>query len=47
MKTSKTIKRTEKLKICGIYYCKDTNEEYNLNLISKTNTLINKLKRTS
>jgi hypothetical protein len=33
-----------KLKICGLFFCKDTNEEYNLNVVSKINNLINKLK---
>jgi len=39
-----TIPSVSKLKICGLYFCKDTNEEYYLNVISKIDKLINKLK---
>jgi hypothetical protein len=39
-----TIPSVSKIKICGLYFCKDTNEEYYLNVISKIDKLINKLK---
>jgi hypothetical protein len=38
------IKTVEKIKICGLYFCTDLNEEYNLNVIEKIMKLENKIK---
>ncbi len=39
-----SINSTSSIKICGIYFCKDVNDEYNLNVNHKINKLVNKLK---
>ncbi len=37
------IESVPKLKICGLHFCKDLNEEYNLNVINKIDNIICKL----
>ena len=38
------IKTVEKLKICGIWYCNETEEDYNQNIKDKINKLEHKIK---
>jgi hypothetical protein len=42
--TNRNINAVEKIKICGLYYCSNEDEEYKLNIVEKIKKLSYKIK---